>query len=438
MTFNVALSGLNAASTDLNVTGNNIANVGTTGFKGSRAEFADLYATSMLGSGKNSVGSGVTTSSIAQQFTQGNITSTGNSLDLAISGNGYFMVSNNGSMLYTRAGAFKTDAEGYVINSEGYNLQGYGVNSNGDIVNGIVTNLKIDSGNQAPNATSSVVETLALNSNSSVPTTSPFNAGDSSTYNWSTSVPLYDSQGNSHTMTQYFVKDASNQWTMYTLIDGRNPEDPTSTEAYEVSLGFTASGNLDLTALASSDFNVNADGTLTLSSWVPATVTDSSTSPVTWGANGAAASANGISIDLRNISQTNTSFAVLSSPVQDGYTTGQLSGLSIDATGVMFATYTNGQSKVIGQVVLANFTNSQGLTPVGGTAWAQSLASGEPAIGTPGAGTLGTLQSGALEDSNVDLTAQLVNLIVAQRNYQANAKIVETESTIAQTIINLR
>lgn len=144
MTFNVALSGLNAASTDLNVTGNNIANVGTTGFKASRAEFADLYATSMLGSGGNAVGSGVTTADIAQQFTQGNITNTGNSLDLAISGNGYFMVSNNGSMLYTRAGAFKTDDEGYVINSEGYNLQGYGVNANGDIVSGVTTNLKVD------------------------------------------------------------------------------------------------------------------------------------------------------------------------------------------------------------------------------------------------------------------------------------------------------
>lgn len=295
MTFNVALSGLNAASTDLNVTGNNIANVGTTGFKASRAEFADLYATSMLGSGGNAVGSGVTTADIAQQFTQGNITNTGNSLDLAISGNGYFMVSNNGSMLYTRAGAFKTDDEGYVINSEGYNLQGYGVNANGDIVSGVTTNLKVDSSNQAPNATSSVVETLALNSNSSVPNNTPFDASDSSTYNWSTSVPLYDTQGNSHTMTQYFVKDDSNQWTMYTLIDGRNPADPTSTEAYEVSIGFTASGALDLTSLASTDFDVNADGTLTLNTWVPATVTDSTTSPVTWGSNGAAASASGIS-----------------------------------------------------------------------------------------------------------------------------------------------
>ena len=158
MTFNVALSGLNAASTDLNVTGNNIANVGTTGFKASRAEFADLYATSMLGSGSNAVGSGVNLG-YRPAIYSGNITSTGNSLDLAISGNGYFMVSNNGSMLYTRAGAFKTDDEGYVINSEGYNLQGYGVDSNGDIVSGVTTNLKVDSSNQAPNATSSVVET---------------------------------------------------------------------------------------------------------------------------------------------------------------------------------------------------------------------------------------------------------------------------------------
>lgn len=438
MTFNVALSGLNAASTDLNVTGNNIANVGTTGFKASRAEFADLYASSMLGTGKNAVGSGVVTADVAQQFTQGNITSTGNSLDLAISGNGYFVVSDNGSSLYTRAGAFKTDSEGYVVNSSGYNLQGYGVNANGDIVNGIVTDLRVDSSNQEPNATSSVVETLALNSNASVPTTTPFDSSDSSTYNWSTSVSLYDSQGNAHTMTQYFVKTDSNVWDMYTLIDGRNPADPTSTDPYAVDVGFTSSGYLDTASLASTDFTVNADGTLTLDSWVPATVTNSTTNPVTWGANGAVASPAGINIDLRNMTQTNTSFAVLSSPVQDGYTTGQLSGLSIDSTGVMFATYTNGQSKTIGQVILANFTNSQGLTPVGGTSWTQSLASGEPALGTPGSGTLGSLEAGSLEDSNVDLTAQLVNLIVAQRNYQANAKTIETESAISQTIINLR
>lgn len=435
MSFNTALSGLNAASMDLNVTGNNIANVGTTGYKSSRTEFADLYASSMLGTGRLAVGSGVVTSAVSQQFTQGNISTTGNSLDLAISGNGYFMVSDGGSRLYTRAGAFSTDSSGNIVTSSGYKLQGYGVNANGDIVSGVITDLTVDTANQPANATSSITSTLTLNSAASTPTTTPFDADDASSYNWSTSVNVYDSQGNSHTMTNYFVKDSSNNWTMYSLVDGRSPSDPTSTDAMQTTLAFDSSGNLS--SVGSSDFTVNANNTLTLSNWVPATITDSTTDPVTWGSNGASAATAGITLDLTKTTQTASSFAV-TSVSQDGYSTGQMSGLSIDEDGMMYATYTNGESKVIGQVVLANFANSQGLTPVGDTAWKQSLASGEPVVGTPTSGTLGSLTSGALEDSNVDLTAQLVNLIVAQRNYQANAKTVQTESTVADTIINIR
>lgn len=437
MTFNTALSGLKAASSHLNVTGNNIANTGTTGFKYSRAEFADLYASSMFGTGSNSIGSGVITSDIAQQFTQGNISYTDNSLDLAINGSGYFIVNDGGSQLYTRAGAFKVDSNGNVVDSAGNNLMGYGVDADGNLVNGVLTNLVVDTSNQEPNATSLVTQNLTLNSSASVPTSSPFDPSVSTSYNWSTSVSLYDTQGNAHTMTQYFVKDASNQWSMYVLVDGRNPGDPTSTTPYQATMPFTASGALDTANIVSTDFTVNADGTLSLANWIPATVTDATTDPVTWGSNGAAASATGVTLDLRNASQTNTNFAV-NSLAQDGYTTGQLSGLSFDETGLLFATYTNGKSQVIGQVALATFANMQGLTPVGGTAWRQSLASGEPVIGTPTSGTLGSIAAGALEDSNVDLTSQLVDLIVAQRNYQANAKTIETENAIAQTIINIR
>jgi flagellar hook protein FlgE len=435
MSFNVALSGLNAASTDLNVTGNNIANVGTTGFKSSRAEFADVYASTMnLGSTSNAAGNGVTVAAVSQQYTQGNITSTGASLDLAISGNGFFVLSNNGSSLYTRDGTFSTDSSGNIVNSSGYNLQGYATDSNGNIVSGVITDLNISTANQLPNATSAVTQTLSLNSAATVPTTTTFDPSDSSSYNWSTSTSIYDSQGNSHTMTQYFVKNESNEWTMYALVDGRNPADPTSTTPYSAELSFSSSGTLSATT--SDDFTVNSDGTLTLSNWVPATVTDSTTSPVTYGSNGAAAATAGITLDLTKTTQTATSFAV-TSVSQDGYTTGELSGLSIDSTGQLFATFTNGQSNLIGQVILANFANTQGLTPVGSNAWTQSSASGEPVIGTPSSGTLGSLTSGALEDSNVDLTAELVNLIVAQRNYQANAKTIETESTLAQTIIQM-
>ena len=434
MTFNTALSGLKAASTHLDVTGNNIANTGTTGFKYSRAEFADLYASSMFGTGSNAVGSGVITADIAQQHTQGNISYTDNSLDLAVNGSGYFIVNDGGTQLYTRSGAFKVDNQGNVIDNSGNNLMGYGVDADGNLVDGVLTNLTVDTSNQAPNATSTVTQGVALNSSETVPTIA-FDPTVSGSFNWSTSVSLYDSQGNEHTMTQYFVKEASNEWSMHVLIDGRNPGDPASTDPYQASLSFDTSGRLQ--ASASSDFTVNADGTITLADWVPATITDATTDPVTWGDNGAAASTSGVTLDLRNMTQTNTRFAV-NSLSQDGYTTGQLSGLSVDETGQLFATYTNNQANLIGQVALATFANMQGLTPVGGTAWKQSLASGEPVIGTPGSGTLGSIVSGALEDSNVDLTAQLVDLIIAQRNYQANAKTIETENAIAQTIINIR
>lgn len=499
MSFNIGLSGLNAASKNLNVTGNNIANVGSTGFKASRAEFADVYATSMFGSGKNTTGSGVLTANVSQQFTQGNITSTGGSLDLAINGNGFFVLSDNGSRVYTRNGTFHSDSAGFVIDNSGNRLQGYGVDASGNIVNGVITDLKIDTTNQLPKATTDIDQVVALNSTAAVPTTTPFNPSVSASYNWSTSVDVYDSQGNSHTMSQYFVKSDANNWTMYVTVDGRNPSNPggdsaavgaaqtaanaagstpasvvaalpagtdasvtaaanaaaaatgataasvasavaaaseaLGTAPYASNLTFNASGNL-VGATGFDGVATSPAGVLSLTDWVPATITNRNTNPVTWGSNGATANATGLTLDMRGSTQTNTNFAV-NSVSQDGYTTGQLSGLEVADDGSLFATYTNGQSKVIGQTVLATFANMQGLTPVGNTDWAESFASGEPVIGVPGSGTLGTLASGSLEDSNVDLTAELVNLIVAQRNYQANAKTIETESTINQTIIQM-
>lgn len=438
MSFNIGLSGLRAATKDLNVTGNNIANAGTAGFKQSRAEFADVYAASVLGSGSNPQGSGVLLGDISQQFNQGNINYTQNALDLAINGNGFFVTSNNGEISYTRAGYFGTDRDGFMVNNFGYRLQGYSVDANGNLQNGIVNDIQIQTANQEPRATANLDQTFNLNSNNTVPSTVPFDPTDPTSYNSSTSTNIYDTQGNSHVFTQYFVKTGANSWTMNVLIDGRNPDDPTLTTPSSVDLQFTTAGQLDVAALIASTptgFTVAADGTIDLTSWVPA-APDNSVPPV-WGPNGATANATGVNIDLRQATQFASSFAV-NSVSQDGYTTGQLAGLEIDDTGVIFARYTNGQSKVQGQVVLANFANVQGLTPVGKTAWVQSFESGEPVVGTPRAGTLGALQSGALEDSNVELSDQLVNLIVAQRNYQANAKTIETESAVTQTIINLR
>lgn len=430
MSFNVALSGLAAANKDLAVTGNNIANVATTGFKGSRAEFADVYSASILGTGGKVAGSGVRTAAISQQFTQGNINHTGNSLDLAINGNGFFALSAQGQMMYTRAGEFGTDKDGYIQNSSGFRLQGYEVGVGGQILQGKKTDLRVDTSNVSPKATSIINETINLDSTASVidPAVHPFDPADPNTFNWSTSVPVYDSLGNVHTLTQYFAKRSGNEWEMLTQIDGLNPTVPVvpnDFSAMSTTLTFNSAGTLD-TALPSPT-------SIDLTAWEPAEL-----NPATgaWQSNGSVASATGVHVDFSNMTQYNAVSAVTSQN-QDGYATGQLSGLNIDETGNMFAAFTNGQSKLIGQVMLVNFSNPQGLKPVGGTAWVETYASGVPIEGMAKTGTFGAIQAGALEESNVDLTAQLVQLIKAQSNYQANAKTISTESTIMQTIIQM-
>lgn len=495
MSFNIGLSGIRAAASDLNITGNNIANAGTVGFKGSRAEFADVYAASVLGSGSNAQGSGVVLGDVAQLFTQGAVNFTENSLDLAINGNGFFVTSKNGAMSYTRAGYFGTDNSGFIVNNFGEKLQGFGVNAvTGQINQGVQTDLRVDTRSANPKATSTIESTLNLNSTNVRPAVlqqaydsvrlghaqgpataardavlvadgidpvdynpqvhigarntyeaalrdyqmtadqqvgalaagrATFDPSNSATYNSSTSVNVFDSLGNPHVMTKYFVKTDANNWDMFVLIDGRDVQsgiaatdpqfDPTATTRY--SLNFNASGEL------TSPQPLNVVG------WRPL---DSTGRPA-----GAQSPVDSLAIDLRGSSQYASSFAV-TSVVQDGFTTGELAGLQIDDQGMLVARYTNGQTKVQGQLALATFANQQGLTPIGKTGWAQSSASGEPVIGKPGTGTLGSVQSGALEMSNVDLSEQLINLIIAQRNYQANAKTIQTEDAVTQTIINLR
>ncbi len=440
MSFNIGLSGIKAASSDLNITGNNIANAGTVGFKQSRAEFQDLYSSSMLASSSNAIGSGVLLGNVAQLFNQGTIDYTENALDMGVNGNGFFVTSNNGSISYTRAGYFGTDKAGNIVDNNGYNLQGYSVDGNGQLQNGVVGNLSIQTSNQAPKATTAITQSFNLNSSSKAPTNTPFDPSDPTTYTSSTSVNIYDAQGNAHVMTQYFINNAdpsatppvANDWTMNVLIDGRNPQNPASTVPATTNITFDGAGQLGTITPGAGLGYTNSK--LTISNWVPAQ-SDGATPPV-WASNGADASAV-VTLDIRGSSQVSSTFAV-NAVAQDGYTTGQLSGLEIDDTGQIFARYTNGQSKIQGQVILANFANVQGLTPVGKTQWVQSADSGEPVIGTPRAGTLGSLTAGALESSNVDISTELVDLIVAQRNYQANAKTIETENAVTQTIINLR
>jgi flagellar hook protein FlgE len=441
MSYNIGLSGLYAANKQLDVTGNNIANVATSGFKSSRAEFSDVYSATKLGNGSKVVGSGVRLANVSQQFTQGDISNTGNVLDMAINGSGFFTLSNNGSTSYTRAGTFKVDKDGYVTNTDYTSrLQGYAADANGKIINGVLTDLKIDTSNLAPKATSTVSSTINLNSTSPViDDTLPantFDPGNLATYTKSFSTPIYDSQGNSHVMDQYMVKTGANTWKTYTLVDGRNPDatgsDPKVTAPIATTMTFDTTGKLVSVATPpATPAAPNATNTVTLASWVPGKVTNG-----VWAANGAAPSASGTTISMTNTTQFNADSA-RSIPAQDGYATGEITNLTIDGTGTLFANFSNNQNKAIGQVALASFTNEQGLQAVGGTSWKETFASGIPGYDAPTTGTLGSIQSNSLEESNVNLTNELVNLIKAQSNYQANAKTISTQSTIMQTIIQM-
>ncbi|MFJ4196621.1 flagellar hook protein FlgE [Pseudomonas sp. NPDC089534] len=441
MSFNIGLSGLYAANKQLDVTGNNIANVATAGFKSSRAEFADVYSSTRLGSGSKVIGNGVRLANVSQQFTQGDISNTGNVLDMGINGSGFFTLSNNGSITYTRAGTFKVDKDGFITNTDYTSrLQGYGVDSNGKIINGVLTDLKIDTSNLAPKSTSLVTSTINLNSTAPViddtVAAGKFDPTNTATYTKSFSTPVYDSQGNSHVMDQYMVKTGANTWKVYTLVDGRNPDatgsDPKTTAPVASTMTFDSAGKLTQVstpnplggpAIISSD--------LKLTGWVPGTVTNG-----VWKANGASANPAGITISMAKTTQFNADTA-RSIPTQDGYATGQITNLTIDGTGTLFANFSNNQSKAIGQVALASFTNEQGLQPVGGTAWRETYASGIPGYDAPKTGTLGEVASNSLEESNVNLTNELVDLIKGQSNYQANAKTISTQSTIMQTIIQM-
>jgi flagellar hook protein FlgE len=442
MSFNIGLSGLYAANKQLDVTGNNIANVATTGFKSSRAEFADVYSATKLGSGSKTVGNGVRLANVSQQFGQGDVNNTGNVLDMGIQGSGFFVLSNNGSLSYTRAGTFKTDKEGFITNSEGTaRLQGYGVDANGKIQNGILTDLRIDTSNLPPKATDLISSTINLNSTAeAIPKTGTykFDPADTATFTKQFTTPVYDAQGNQHSMDQYMVKTGANTWDVYTLIDGRNLDGSSPTDAASLAvpstMTFDESGKLlQVSTPAPIAVPPNppiVDSDLKLAGWIPGTVKDG-----VWSANGADG-ADPIVLSLANTTQFNADTA-RSIPAQNGYATGQITNLTIDGSGVLLANFSNNQTKPIGQLSLASFTNEQGLQPVGGTSWKETFASGIPGYDAPETGTLGSIVSNSLEESNVNLTNELVELIKAQSNYQANAKTISTQSTIMQTIIQM-
>ncbi len=415
MPFRIGLSGLSAAQADLKVTGNNIANVGTIGFKQSRAEFADVYATSKFGSVSTAIGSGVRLAATAQQFTQGNIVFTENNLDMGITGDGFFSMDDvSGNRVYTRNGQFKVDRDGYIVDNSGSNLKGYGVDNtvNPPIINtGNVVDLQITSNNIPPNATTegSIIANLDANA-TDIATTTAIDPTDPTTYSHTTSFTTYDSLGNAMQTSLFFQKNstATNAWTLgVRTIDNSGASMP-ATGTDDTSVVFSNTGTL----------TTPASGQISLS-YTP---------------TGAAAQT--IVLDISAITQYGADFGV-TNITQNGYTTGQLSGLDVDQSGVISARFTNGESSLLGQIFLTNFTNNQGLSQLGDNYWGESFTSGPGIVNIPGSGNAGLINSGALEDSNVNLTEQLINLITAQRNFQANAKTITTADAVTQTLIQI-
>ena len=405
MPFRIALSGLNAAQSDLNVTAHNIANTSTTGFKGSRTEFADLYAVSLQGVSANQAGNGVKVAAVTQQFAQGNVEFTDSNLDLAVSGQGMFILSDNGALAYSRAGAFQMNREGYVVNSSGQRLQVFPPLDAGGFNTGGLGDLRLTTTDAAPRATGDVEYTLNLPGNATPPAVPTFDPNDPNTFNHATSLTLFDSLGATHTGTMYFSKTANpNEWNARLYIDG-------------TAVGTAQTLQYSNTGLLTSPVG----GQVPFPAFTPTT----------------GAAAMNVTVDLSASTQYGSNFAV-NSVIQDGYTTGRLIGIDITDTGVVQARFTNGQSTALGQVAIANFSNPQGLQQLGNTQWAETFASGQALRGQAGNSGFGLVQSGALEGANVDVTEQLVQMITAQRNFQANAQMISTADQITQTIINMR
>ena len=412
MGYQQGLSGLSASSNDLDVIGNNIANANTVGFKQSTAQFADLYANTIATSVNDQIGIGTQLSGVQQDFKQGTFNTTGQALNVAINGTGFYQMSNNGAQTYSRNGVFQLDKNGFITNSEGLQLMGYAANANGVINSAQTVPIQVPTTNIAPIATQNITAQLNLNSQDAVPSVTPFSATNSSTYNYPTSIQVYDSLGGSQQVNMYFVKTAANAWDVYS--------GPASGAISKVgSVGFSTAGALTSTTAAAP---ATSPSTGMLSFTVPNT--DGSTSPQTLTLNLTGTTQYGGKDGVTNLSQ-------------DGFATGELTNFAIGADGTISGTYSNGRTQALGQIVLANFNNPNGLQNLSNNEFGETAASGVPQISAPGSTNHGTLTGGAVENSNVDLTSQLVDLITAQRNYQANAQTIKTQQTVDQALINL-
>lgn len=508
MGFATALSGLSAAATNLQVIGNNIANANTTGFKESRAEFADVYNSVS----KVTPGAGVRVSEVAQQFSQGNLDTTQNTLDLALSGNGFFALAertdSTSTTAYTRNGAFHLNPEGFITNDTGHFLMGgspIGTKISDGFNTGAPSALRIDTSQGAPSATAKVDLQVNLDSRQGLPEKTfvgyDFNTSsgpDIDTYNSSTTATIFDSLGNTHTLTSYFVDETASgasesTWGAYLYLDGRgintgtaatlDAPDATVSTAITTAAGGAADATAALTA-------VSAVPNITAQQIAAATAAAALTGATNTSVGAAAATAetvgtkipmifdslgnliadttgtdisgtNGIddivfsNIDIAPVVALGVSAEPLSLTInptgstqyatdfgvndiqQDGFSSGNLTGVTVDSEGVVLARYSNGTSSPLGQVILGRFTNNQGLAKLGDTVWQESLDSGTVTLGVAGGNNFGDIQSSALENSNTDIATQLVKLIVAQQAYQANAQTISTEDEIIQRILQL-
>ena len=410
MSFDIALTGLDAAGTQLATISNNIANNATSGFKSSRAEFADVFALSTFGASSPATGQGVQVSGVRQDFGQGDNTFTNRNLDLSVEGLGMFKMDDNGTAVYTRSGNFGMDSDGFIVNPSGNFLTGYGVDDNGTI-EPITGNLQIDYSDLEPSATTEVETAANMDSGSDqIDAADAFDPTDTDTFSFATSTTVYDSLGTSLVANVYYRHDADNQWSAYPYVNG---QDITSTAAGE-QLIFNTDGSL-----ASVNGDVDNLG-----------FQSAGFSP------GTGAEDMQIDFDISDMTQYDSSFGV-NSVSQDGFSAGRLEDFDIDSEGVMFGRFTNGQTKTMGQITLTNFASQEGLRQVGATSWTETIDSGEPATGAPGSSTLGMLSAGTLEGSNVDITKELVSMIGAQRSFQANAQVITTNNTLTQTVINM-
>ena len=482
MSFQQGLSGLNSSAKQLDTIGNNVANASTVGFKQSQTQFADQYAVSLAGGGGTQTGMGSKVAAVAQQFTQGNITQTSNSMDTAISGNGFFrLVAPSGAVLFSRNGQFQVDKNGYIVNNQGHQVSGYLPNATGVIVPSQPLPIQISAADLVPNPTANVVVGTNLDARAMVPVSAVFSPIDPTSYNNSTSLTVYDSLGASHVGSLYFQRQPIAPTTGAITI-GTNTLTVASSAGLSIGNTVTVAGagapdlTTTITAIAGNVLTLAAPAAATVAG---AVVTSNAGSP-NWNAfltvdgvsvppagtalatltfnnfgqlvapagpplgqvasaafTPTGAAAQTLTFNFGQTSQYGDNFGV-NTLTQDGYTSGRLNGFSTGADGIILGRYSNGQARALGQMLLANFTNPQGLQPIGNNEWVETSISGGPLVGVPGSSSLGLLQSSAVEDSNVDLTAELVNMITAQRVYQANAQTIKAQDQIMQTAVNLR